>query len=71
VKSGTAPTIKLLRKLKGGRYELDGPPIGGGGMAIVFRGLDTHLRCPVAVKVITPEFAARSAITPGRESVRR
>jgi serine/threonine protein kinase len=33
-------------------------PIGQGGMAMVYKALDTHLNCPVAIKVIrTDQFA--------------
>lgn len=37
------------------RYEL-GPLLGQGGMARVHRGLDRHLRRPVAIKVLAPPF---------------
>jgi predicted ATPase len=37
--------------LIGHRYEL-GPRIGAGGMATVFRGLDTHTQQPVALKLL-------------------
>ena len=35
-----------------GKYELEPLPIGEGGMAIVYKGLDPHLGQPVAIKVI-------------------
>jgi eukaryotic-like serine/threonine-protein kinase len=42
--------------LIGGRYEV-GPELGRGGMAKVFRGTDTVLGRPVAVKVLAPQFS--------------
>lgn len=42
------------RTLIGHRYEL-GPRIGAGGMATVFRGLDTHTKRPVALKLLRVE----------------
>ncbi|MFI8565081.1 Stk1 family PASTA domain-containing Ser/Thr kinase [Rhodococcus sp. NPDC078407] len=38
------------------RYRIDGP-IARGGMSTVFRGLDTRLDRPVAVKIMDPKFA--------------
>jgi len=40
----------------GGRYEVHAP-LGEGGMATVFRGVDTVLGRPVAVKVLAPRYA--------------
>ncbi|MGQ4600514.1 Stk1 family PASTA domain-containing Ser/Thr kinase [Nocardia sp. R6R-6] len=39
-----------------GRYRIDAP-IARGGMSMVFRGVDTRLDRPVAVKVMDPKFA--------------
>ncbi|MBY4129812.1 Stk1 family PASTA domain-containing Ser/Thr kinase [Rhodococcus fascians] len=38
------------------RYRIDGP-IARGGMSTVYRGLDTRLDRPVAVKIMDPKFA--------------
>ncbi|MFE5478159.1 MULTISPECIES: Stk1 family PASTA domain-containing Ser/Thr kinase [unclassified Nocardia] len=40
-----------------GRYRIDAP-IARGGMSMVFRGTDTRLDRPVAIKVMDPKFAA-------------
>lgn len=45
-----------MRRFLGSRYELQ-EPIGGGGMAVVYRALDTLLARTVAVKMLRPEFA--------------
>jgi len=42
-------------ELKGGRYRIEHPPIGEGGMGIVYRACDTRLDCTVALKEIKPE----------------
>ncbi|MBF6357242.1 Stk1 family PASTA domain-containing Ser/Thr kinase [Nocardia higoensis] len=39
-----------------GRYRIDAP-IARGGMSTVFRGVDTRLDRPVAIKVMDPKFA--------------
>ncbi|MEU5408780.1 Stk1 family PASTA domain-containing Ser/Thr kinase [Nocardia asteroides] len=39
-----------------GRYRIDAP-IARGGMSMVFRGTDTRLDRPVAIKVMDPKFA--------------
>ncbi|MGV9679391.1 Stk1 family PASTA domain-containing Ser/Thr kinase [Nocardia sp. NPDC003482] len=39
-----------------GRYRIDAP-IARGGMSMVFRGVDTRLDRPVAIKVMDPKFA--------------
>lgn len=46
----------LLGELLDGRYRIDSP-IARGGMSTVYRGLDTRLDRPVAVKVMDPVFA--------------
>jgi serine/threonine-protein kinase len=43
-----------------GRYRL-GPPLARGGMSTVYRGTDTRLDRPVAVKVMDPRLAADPA----------
>ena len=46
-----------------GQYRIEGP-IGEGGMGVVFRGLDTKLNRPVAIKVLSDELAdVESALT--------
>ncbi|WP_188830950.1 Stk1 family PASTA domain-containing Ser/Thr kinase [Nocardia camponoti] len=40
-----------------GRYRIDAP-IARGGMSMVFRGTDTRLDRPVAIKVMDPKFAS-------------
>ncbi|AYF79167.1 Stk1 family PASTA domain-containing Ser/Thr kinase [Nocardia yunnanensis] len=40
-----------------GRYRIDAP-IARGGMSTVFRGVDTRLDRPVAIKVMDPKFAS-------------
>lgn len=45
----------MVRRL-GSRYELH-EQIGGGGMAVVYRALDTMLGRTVAVKMLRPQFA--------------
>lgn len=40
-----------------GRYRIDAP-IARGGMSMVFRGVDTRLDRPVAIKVMDPKFAS-------------
>ncbi|MBO0856817.1 MAG: protein kinase, partial [Nocardia sp.] len=39
-----------------GRYRIDAP-IARGGMSMVFRGVDTRLDRPVAIKVMDPKFS--------------
>ena len=46
----------LLGELLDGRYRIDSP-IARGGMSTVYRGLDTRLDRPVAVKVMDPAYA--------------
>src|SRR5436190_22563110 len=41
-----------------GPYEV-GAPLGAGGMGDVYRGTDTRLNRPVAIKIVSPEFAQR------------
>jgi beta-lactam-binding protein with PASTA domain/serine/threonine protein kinase len=49
-------TTDLLGELLEGRYRIDSP-IARGGMSTVYRGLDTRLDRPVAVKVMDPAYA--------------
>jgi eukaryotic-like serine/threonine-protein kinase len=41
-----------------GPYEVVAP-VGAGGMGEVYRGTDTRLNRPVAIKIVSPEFAQR------------
>lgn len=45
----------MIGRILGGRYQVL-ERIGGGGMAIVYRGLDILLHRPVSVKTLRPEF---------------
>jgi len=66
-------------ELKGGRYRIEHPPIGEGGMGIVYRACDTRLDCTVALKEIKPEhlhdsqfrrrFALEAKLAAGRAAV--
>ena len=50
-----------------GRYEIE-RLIGSGGMGVVFKGYDTELNRPVAIKVLAPHLAraTRRALRSGR-----
>ncbi len=45
----------MIGSILGGRYQIL-ERIGGGGMAIVYRGLDVLLHRPVSIKTLRPEF---------------
>jgi eukaryotic-like serine/threonine-protein kinase len=47
----------LVGTLLDGRYRV-GPLLARGGMSAVYRGTDTRLERPVAIKVMAPPFAA-------------
>ncbi|MGH3836245.1 MAG: Stk1 family PASTA domain-containing Ser/Thr kinase [Pseudonocardiaceae bacterium] len=47
----------LVGTLLDGRYRV-GPVLARGGMSTVYRGTDTRLERPVAIKVMAPRFAA-------------
>ncbi len=47
----------LVGALLEGRYQV-GPMLAHGGMSTVYRGTDTRLERPVAIKVMAPRFAA-------------
>ncbi|MDT7711695.1 MAG: eukaryotic-like serine/threonine-protein kinase, partial [Pseudonocardiales bacterium] len=47
----------LVGALLEGRYRV-GPVLARGGMSTVYRGTDTRLERPVAIKVMAPRFAA-------------
>lgn len=47
----------LVGTLLEGRYRV-GPVLARGGMSMVYRGTDTRLERPVAIKVMAPRFAA-------------
>ncbi|GGG05317.1 serine/threonine protein kinase [Rhodococcoides trifolii] len=50
----------MLGAIVDGRYRVDAP-IARGGMSTVYRGLDTRLDRPVAIKIMDPQFAADPA----------
>ena len=52
-----------------GRYRIDGP-IGEGGFAIVFRGLDLALQEPVAIKLFTRSGKDENAVARMKEEIR-
>ncbi|MGU3434085.1 Stk1 family PASTA domain-containing Ser/Thr kinase [Actinomycetes bacterium M1A6_2h] len=54
------PGQSLLGEIVDGRYRVDAP-IARGGMSTVYRGLDTRLDRPVAIKIMDPQFAADPA----------
>ncbi|MHB1681979.1 MAG: Stk1 family PASTA domain-containing Ser/Thr kinase [Bacilli bacterium] len=45
----------MIGQILGGRYQIM-EKIGGGGMAVVYRGLDVLLHRPVSVKTLRPEY---------------
>lgn len=47
----------MIGQMLEGRYRIDAP-IARGGMSMVFRGTDTRLDRPVAIKVMDPKFAS-------------
>ncbi|WP_027363621.1 Stk1 family PASTA domain-containing Ser/Thr kinase [Desulfotruncus alcoholivorax] len=47
----------MIGKLLGNRYEII-EKIGGGGMAIVYKGKDTYLNRIVTIKILRPEFTS-------------
>ncbi|BEK86971.1 serine/threonine protein kinase [Nocardia seriolae] len=49
--------MQLIGQMLEGRYRIDAP-IARGGMSMVFRGVDTRLDRPVAIKVMDPKFAS-------------
>ena len=47
----------MIGKILGNRYEIV-EKLGGGGMAVVYKGHDKFLNRPVTVKILRPEFTA-------------
>ena len=63
--TGTAAPVLHLpagTRLRGGRFTV-GRVLGQGGFGITYKGSDTRLRRPVAVKELFPEFALRTALS--------
>ena len=58
---GAAPHRLSTGTLLADRYEV-GPLLGRGGMAEVYAGTDRRLHRPVAIKLLTPETAARADV---------
>jgi eukaryotic-like serine/threonine-protein kinase len=56
-RQGTDHDGNLVGTLLEGRYRV-GPVLAHGGMSTVYRGTDTRLERPVAIKVMAPRFAA-------------
>ncbi|MGH3718422.1 MAG: Stk1 family PASTA domain-containing Ser/Thr kinase [Pseudonocardiaceae bacterium] len=56
-RQGTDHDGNLVGSLLDGRYRV-GPVLARGGMSTVYRGTDTRLERPVAIKVMAPRFAA-------------
>ena len=56
------PRLPAGTKLRAGQYTV-GRVLGRGGFGITYKGADTRLRRPVAVKELFPEFAARRGPT--------
>jgi eukaryotic-like serine/threonine-protein kinase len=54
---GSEHDESLIGTLLDGRYWI-GPVLARGGMSTVYRGTDTRLERPVAIKVMAPRFAA-------------
>lgn len=67
VELGPPSHPEMLGRL--GRYEIE-RMIGSGGMGVVFKGVDTELNRPVAIKVLAPHLARSGAAKQrfGRES---
>ena len=57
VRSTTVRETGLIGALLEQRYRVDAP-LARGGMSAVYRGVDTRLDRPVAIKVMDPRFAA-------------
>ncbi len=56
-RQGSAHDGNLVGTLLDGRYRV-GPVLARGGMSTVYRGTDSRLERPVAIKVMAPRFAA-------------
>jgi serine/threonine protein kinase/beta-lactam-binding protein with PASTA domain len=57
---GSEHDTNLAGAVLDGRYRV-GPVVARGGMSTVYRGTDTRLERPVAIKVMAPRFAADPA----------
>ena len=58
--TGTIVTQAIPQSLAG-RYEIEGQ-LGEGGMGVVYRALDTRLGRTIAIKVLSPSWAANPAL---------
>ncbi|MCB9539047.1 MAG: serine/threonine protein kinase [Myxococcales bacterium] len=54
----SSPSALPAGTLVDGRYRIDGPPIGAGGMGTVYRAVQEVIGRRVAVKVLRPDIAA-------------